>query len=60
MTQPHVSAVLELSGQAAGKVKRLLASRDILDPIGAGQDVYHRTAEGVEKALAGRFDEEAL
>jgi len=59
MTARHVDEVLRLVPSAQAKARRLDAARDLPDPIGAGPEVYHRTAERIAAAIESVLDEDA-
>ncbi len=58
MTEGHVQVVADFVPGAAGKVLRLDPEGDLLDPIGAGLDVYVGTAEQILRALQARLNED--
>lgn len=60
MTGYHVEEVRCLVPTAGEKVRRLAGNRDIPDPIGGGADVYCRTADRIEKAIAAWLNKEAI
>jgi len=51
MSAEHVSAVGRLAPSAADRTVRLLSDRDIVDPLGAGEHAYRKTAEDIDRAL---------
>jgi protein-tyrosine phosphatase len=58
MTETHRQAVEEMCPDAGEKVMLLDPSgRAVDDPIGAGQDVYVRCAEGMREMIRHRLDE---
>lgn len=57
MTQSHRRAILAIDPGAADKVETLdPTGADIPDPIGAGLDVYRKTAERMAELLRARFN----
>lgn len=56
MTQAHVSEARRLAGQDGQHVRLLDSSGDIPDPVGAGPDVYVRTARRIEQALTDQMN----
>lgn len=56
MTDRHAEGARSLSACAADKVRRLGGRADIPDPIGAGQDVYCKTAERIAQAVTEYMD----
>jgi len=60
MTEGHVAAVCALDPGASGKVHRLDRSGDVPDPIGAGSDVYQRTANQIANAISDCLDRKIL
>ncbi len=58
MTRSHMSAVLEMAPDAAGRVYLLDPKGDIHDPIGQSQAVYRHTANAIRQKLIDRLKEE--
>jgi L-threonylcarbamoyladenylate synthase len=57
MTKSHRDRISEVCPAASQKCMLLDSSGEIGDPIGAGDDVYHKCAEQIEKALEKRMNE---
>ncbi|KAF0242798.1 MAG: translation [Planctomycetota bacterium] len=53
MTRSHLSRVIEMAPEAAGRARRLDAARDIEDPVGAGVEAYRAAAKQIRKAIEG-------
>ena len=47
-----------MAPSAAGRVQLLDKHGDIADPIGAGVDVYRRTARRIERLLKAQMEKE--
>lgn len=60
MTGEHVGAVRRMAPDAAGRVRRLDGQVNIPDPIGAGADVYRKTAERIKRLILDCMDKELL
>ncbi len=60
MTDSHAEGVRRLAPFAADKVRRLGPQADIPDPIGAGQDVYVKTAQRIAQAVKDYMDKGIL
>jgi protein-tyrosine phosphatase len=57
MTGGHLEAILDEQPELAGRLRLLDPDGgDIDDPIGAGREVYRRTADRIEEGLAALFD----
>ena len=56
MTQVHVSWILDLAPEAAGKVLAL-SNGDIPDPVGQSQEIYDQAAEDIEYGVRARLEE---
>ena len=54
----HVAEARRLAPSAAGRVQLLDKHGDIADPIGAGVDVYRRTARRIERLLKAQMEKE--
>jgi protein-tyrosine phosphatase len=57
MTDRHRDAVLMYAPQAAEKTHRLLADRDVADPIGGPLELYTQTAEMIREGVRARIAE---
>lgn len=56
MTRGHLEAILDEQPELAPRLRLLdPAGGDIDDPIGAGREVYRRTADRIEEGLAALF-----
>ena len=53
MTRAHLSRVIEMAPEAAGRARRLDSARDIEDPVGAGVEAYRAAAKQIRKAIEG-------
>ena len=60
MTDFHVEQAGRLVPAAVSKIERLIADRDVPDPMGGGSEAYRRTAETIEQALKERMDKGEL
>ncbi len=57
MTRGHLEAILDDQPQLASRLRLLDPDGgDIDDPIGAGRDIYRRTADRIERGLDRLFD----
>ncbi|GIW88551.1 MAG: protein-tyrosine-phosphatase [Isosphaeraceae bacterium] len=57
MTHGHLEAILDEQPELAPRLRLLdPEGGDIEDPIGAGRDVYRRTADRIERGLHALFD----
>jgi tRNA threonylcarbamoyl adenosine modification protein (Sua5/YciO/YrdC/YwlC family) len=53
MTRGHLSRIIEMAPEAAGRARRLDMARDIEDPVGAGVEAYRAAAKQMKKAIEG-------
>ncbi len=60
MTQSHRDAVLAMSPSAEGRVRLLLDTGDVHDPMGSAEEVYERCAQTIEEGLKARLREIAI
>lgn len=57
MTRDHVEMASGLAPEHAAKIRVLDRERDIVDPIGAGRQMYQQTAEQIAAAIRNLLDE---
>ena len=60
MTQSHRDTVLSMSPLAEGRVRLLLDTGDVHDPMGSAEEVYERCAQTIEEGLKDRLREIAI
>ncbi|MCE9584274.1 MAG: threonylcarbamoyl-AMP synthase [Planctomycetes bacterium] len=53
MTRTHLSRIIEMAPEAAGRARRLDTAKDIEDPVGAGVEAYRAAAKQMKKAIEG-------